>query len=389
MGMDLNTDFGHPSLLNGLWAGLNECFDGVELTHYQFSDVSDELKDSFEFTLVGLPISYKELLLEYIKWKTVFNCREDAHDFFVTIKNADIVVDPFGIRFCDKFCKGKSDFYNMIRYYCSEYMPFLIAHNMGKSIFKMAASYGNIGNLATKKSAIYMCDKIYTEVISREQESKRQLTEIAGIKKNIPVSPDMANLIKVKTTKEKNLVGVSVSFQIERQFSNPVDYVNFMVSFCKSIIAKYGVNVVLIPNQTLLDGLRDDFDIANQIYESMTEQHFNVSVLEKNNLNAEKIKKVISSCEVLVGSRYHSCVAALSSGVPVLVLGWHHKYTELLDIYGQSGDIIDVKNFDLQMFIKKFDYVWANKEEKAKIIEDNIPKVSKRVIDIMRSLLKP
>lgn len=59
-------------------------------------------------------------------------------------------------------------------------------------------------------------------------------------------------------------------------------------------------------------------------------------------------------CEVMVASRYHSCVAALSAGVPTLVIGWHYKYDELLNLYGQDKWIISCDNCTSDKLISLF-----------------------------------
>ncbi len=47
------------------------------------------------------------------------------------------------------------------------------------------------------------------------------------------------------------------------------------------------------------------------------------------------LKGIIASARFLVGSRYHAIVAALSSGVPAVTLGWAHKYDRLLEDFGE------------------------------------------------------
>ena len=49
------------------------------------------------------------------------------------------------------------------------------------------------------------------------------------------------------------------------------------------------------------------------------------------------LKNFISGCRFLIGSRFHSLVAALSSNVPAIGIGWAHKYQQLLNDFGQQN----------------------------------------------------
>ncbi|WP_328810727.1 polysaccharide pyruvyl transferase family protein [Rhodococcus sp. NBC_00294] len=50
--------------------------------------------------------------------------------------------------------------------------------------------------------------------------------------------------------------------------------------------------------------------------------------------NPLEIKGFLAAAEVVVGSRFHALVGALSSGRPTVGLGWSHKYDELFADYG-------------------------------------------------------
>ena len=57
-----------------------------------------------------------------------------------------------------------------------------------------------------------------------------------------------------------------------------------------------------------------------------------VPVLEEE--DPVRLKGLIGTGMVLVGSRFHALLAALSQGVPVVAMGWSHKYPALLADYG-------------------------------------------------------
>ena len=103
-------------------------------------------------------------------------------------------------------------------------------------------------------------------------------------------------------------------------------------------------------------------------------------------MNSTQVKKIIAGCEVLVASRYHSCVAALSSGVPVLVVGWHHKYDELLSLYGQDKWALSTENCTSEKLINAFDSFWESREKERGTIKEKYIDVRKALIEAGKEL---
>lgn len=53
------------------------------------------------------------------------------------------------------------------------------------------------------------------------------------------------------------------------------------------------------------------------------------------------LKRILGRASLVVGSRFHALVGALSQGVPVLAAGWSHKYPALLADYGCPELLVD------------------------------------------------
>lgn len=58
-------------------------------------------------------------------------------------------------------------------------------------------------------------------------------------------------------------------------------------------------------------------------------------------LHTASIRELTALCSVIVTSRFHAMVAALALGVPPLVMGWSHKYTEVLEVFDCAELAVD------------------------------------------------
>ncbi|MDC0278442.1 polysaccharide pyruvyl transferase family protein [Akkermansiaceae bacterium] len=59
-----------------------------------------------------------------------------------------------------------------------------------------------------------------------------------------------------------------------------------------------------------------------------------------------QIKRVLGECRLVIASRFHAIVSALTQNVPVIATSWSHKYEELLGEYGCAHTILDAYKAD-------------------------------------------
>jgi hypothetical protein len=56
---------------------------------------------------------------------------------------------------------------------------------------------------------------------------------------------------------------------------------------------------------------------------------------------AKRLKAEIGQADFVIGSRFHALLGALAQGVPVIAVGWSHKYQALLDTFDVSDWALD------------------------------------------------
>ena len=108
-------------------------------------------------------------------------------------------------------------------------------------------------------------------------------------------------------------------------------YVDFLRT-CAREVAAIGLRPVLVLHETardapFVDRLRDVLGPDPRV------------VTEPDPL---VLKGILGAAAIVVSSRYHALVSAMSQGVPVVATGWSHKYGTLLEDFGVPGQLMDV-----------------------------------------------
>lgn len=376
-------NLGGPSLMHGAREIIKEVNQNYEIVFYQSSKPVDTFINDMEFPVYQIPYERSfELLKDAFKYKVgIRPNREDRYKFLEDIKSSDIVANLYGICFCSnlgKIEKTKFEYIKAIMSSIGQFSISFVAKTFGVKSVKCTASYGPIVSKKDVVSARFSSKHIFDVIVAREVESKNQIEK--ACKRNITASPDLANLMPYSNAKTNcKTIGISVSHQIIRQWKSDEKYIDCMVKLIEHIQTSTYYKVILIPNEFTI-GPYHDIYVAEEIM-SLLKNKNNVEILDVANISSSELKNHIAACDVMIASRYHSCVAALSAGVPTLIIGWHHKYDELLKWYGQSQWILSSENCTSNELIAMFDKFWSKKDENRNIIKKHYIDVRKALID--------
>lgn len=182
---------------------------------------------------------------------------------------------------------------------------------------------------------------VYHTIIAREsitfdalQRAFARGKEMEGPK--ILCCPDPAFTLKAKYLPlpegfvEKNTVGINISPMIQGKEKQPGITMACYRELIRFIIKHTGMQVALIPH--VVWEKNDDRQPVRQLYDEFRDSG---RVVEVKDASCEELKGYIERCSLFVGARTHATIAAYSSCVPTLVVGYSVKARGIAkDLFG-------------------------------------------------------
>jgi polysaccharide pyruvyl transferase WcaK-like protein len=156
-------------------------------------------------------------------------------------------------------------------------------------------------------------------------------------------------------------------------------------------LLRSGHVVVLFPNATR-DAAGDaernnDLPVIRRIRDSAGS---NTRLLAFDvDMNAVQIKRVIRAMDAVLVSRFHAMVGALSLQVPAAVLGWSHKYAEVMARFGLEDNVMDYKALSAPELHARVARVFEERARMRAAIAAGLPEVKASADRPVAALLTP
>ncbi|WP_267145284.1 polysaccharide pyruvyl transferase family protein [Pseudoalteromonas sp. CF6-2] len=174
-------------------------------------------------------------------------------------------------------------------------------------------------------------------VFAREQPSYEHIVELVGESTNIKQAPDFTNLF-VPTAKpeydiyQDHVILIPNSKMLSKRNKNTwwrENYVTTLAHLANQALKK-GEKVIILNHSGA-----DDAPLCHEINRLLDTP---CEVVEP--ADAESVKALIARGKVIICSRFHGCVSALSQAIPCIATGWSHKYQELFKEYGSEETLL-------------------------------------------------
>ncbi len=306
------------------------------------------------------------------------------------IKGVDCVVDFSGFNYSDEWGVNCARRGLAWADYCNTH---------GKPYICLPQAWGPFRIPAVADATRQFC-KYSSLIYARDKISLSLLKELLGPDgDDVRIAPDIVFLFVGESPQAGHeflksigvdigrspLVGIAPNMRVYercRGVGAENEYIQMMIGIAEHCIRSWHVSVILLPHEFSMHTIRkrDDRFLCGLIKAGVSDS--DRCFTTRAYLPASLTKAVESQLDFMIGSRFHSCVFALSSGVPAIALGWAHKYPELMELVGLSGNALIHTDFDEKRVMEMLDTAWASRtEQKGRIIE-RLPEIRKQAANV-------
>lgn len=208
--------------------------------------------------------------------------------------------------------------------------------------------------------------KRYDLITVRDPLTQAALTAV-GVTTNVRVVADPAFLLDVQKVNLPdrfflgNTIGLNLSPLILQYTEKKEEALSSFSALVRHILDTTDSNIALIPHVIKLEN--GDMDVLKPIYEEFCDSGRIIMIQDQNCM---QLKYIISQCRLFIGARTHATIAAYSTCVPTLVIGYSVKSRGIaIDLFGtEEHYVLPVENITSDIdLISAFDWLSINAQD--------------------------
>jgi len=319
--------------------------------------------------------------------------------FFQQIEHIDAMVDISGFAFSDETGERISSYHRALVLAMFKKQKPCIYFPQAWGPFNNRMIACNVSSIVRQSSAVF----------ARDSKSYRWLLSLTRFhKKRILRSPDIAFLFRgdSRSTGAGILaesgagplgpprIGIIPNQHVYGRCSGTGtenSYVRLLMDTARFCTSRLGGHVFFIMHEFSTGksgGTKLDTGIFDML-ERSTNGNKQISFIRRE-IPAETIKSVIGNMDIIICSRFHGLVAALSQNVPSIAIGWSHKYGELMNDAGLGAYNFSVQDSGQKELNDSVLEIWNKRKEIQKKLHSVIPLLKSKAsksIDITSEII--
>lgn len=162
------------------------------------------------------------------------------------------------------------------------------------------------------------------------------------------------------------------------------DYREVIEGLVRAVLDSEGVHVALVPHVITPRGhFESDMDACRSVAEAVGSDR--VTIVPDTYDQAE-VKSVIASMDWFCGTRMHSTIAALSSGVPTAAVAYSPKTAGVFETCGQGRHVVDPRSSETRSVVDALVASFTARDSARLSLAESLPRVLKAAQEQMDAI---
>lgn len=255
-----------------------------------------------------------------------------------------------------------------------------------KPIYLWGASVGPFGRIPEYEKYMVKHLQNIDGIFVREPATVEYLKKI-GVKDNLVRVADPAFMMDATEPKldkkihvNDGVIGINLSPLMAKYVTNGnmQEWIKAASEIVSLTLQKTGCEIYLIPHVTTANS--NDYLFLKDVLSNIKDPNNKISLIPPI-YNASETKWIISKMKLFAGSRTHSTIAGLSSGVPTLSFAYSIKSKGINeDIYGHDDYCLNPEKLKPEFVVEKIETMLEKNDEIRRELKITIPKIKNKAL---------
>lgn len=304
-----------------------------------------------------------------------------------------------------------SDIYGMRRFTLA-FLVRLLPLMLKKTLILFPQTYGPFKRAISRSMARYVFKRA-KRIYSRDQaglDYVRNLLCSSTTHDKTNFAPDVAFLLDSRKPAElemgglgelrkdiSTVVGLNVSGLIYyggytggNEFGLKVDYKTLVDAIVERLLQQDHVRILLVPHvipQGVYRGYTEnDLAACLDVQKRFSDRYPGRLLVAQGRFDQGEVKYVIGMCDFFVGTRMHSCVAALSQCIPAIGVAYSKKFKGVFATAGAEDLVADMRSLDIDGILNIIETAFASRASIVDRLHETIPGVKRQVSHLLEGL---
>ena len=265
--------------------------------------------------------------------------------------------------------------------------------------FKRPLAMAMARHILKRASLVYSRDKTGVEYVNKllndsENEKVRFAPDVAFVlDSREPQNAEIGELRKLRA-EDTIVVGLNISGLLyngghsrNERFGLKTDYRQLVHNVVRLLLENDKVKLLLVPHVLPPAPVAvNDIVACLELYEQLGREYSGRIFIVKGGYDQGEIKYVIGLCDFFIGSRMHSCIAALSQSIPAIGLAYSKKFWGVFKTVDAEQFVVDMRHAKVEQILTTVSKAFEQRKMTARHLKTVVPGVQKQILDLFKDI---